>query len=47
MAILWHSWIGLTMEICTQVPDKVTRNALRRLSEWLDHDEEQGGEASS
>jgi len=26
-------------------PDKVTRDALRRLSDWLDHDEDQGGEA--
>jgi integrase len=42
MAILRHSRISLTMEIYTQVPDKVTRDALRRLSEWLDHDEDQG-----
>jgi hypothetical protein len=47
MAILRHSRIGLTMEIYTQVPDKVTRDALRRLGEWLDHDEDQGDEASS
>jgi hypothetical protein len=40
MAILRHSRIALTMEIYTQVPDKVTRDALRRLSDWLDHDEE-------
>jgi hypothetical protein len=26
------------MEIYTQVPDDVTRDALRRLSDWLDHD---------
>ena len=26
-------------------PDTVTRDALRRLSDWLDHDEDQGGEA--
>ena len=32
------------MEIHTQVPDKVTRDALRRLSDWLDHDEDQGDE---
>jgi hypothetical protein len=32
------------MEIYTQVPDKVTRDALRRLSDWLDHDEDQGDE---
>jgi hypothetical protein len=28
------------MEIYTQVPDTVTRDALRRLSDWLDHDDE-------
>jgi integrase len=43
MAMLRHSRIALTMEIYTQVPDKVTRDALRRLSDWLD----QGDEASS
>ena len=42
MAILRHSRIALTMEIYTQVPDKVTRAALRRLSDWLDHDGDQG-----
>lgn len=36
MAILRHSKIALTMEIYTQVPDKVTRDALRRLSDQLD-----------
>ena len=41
MAILRHSRIALTMEIYTQVPDKVTRAALRRLSDWLDHDGDQ------
>jgi integrase len=40
MAILRHSRISLTMEIYTQVPDKVTRSALWRLSDWLDHDDE-------
>lgn len=35
MAILRHSKIGLTMEIYTQVPDKTTREALRRLSDSL------------
>jgi integrase len=43
MAILRHSRIALTMEIYTQIPDKVTRDALRRLGDWLD----QGDEASS
>ena len=37
MAILRHSKIALTMEIYTQVPDEVTRAALRRLSDQLDH----------
>jgi hypothetical protein len=34
-------------EIYTQVPDKVTRDAIRRLSDWLDHDEDQADEVSS
>ena len=37
--ILRHSRIALTMEIYTQVPDKVTRDALRRLSDQLDSDQ--------
>ena len=41
MAILRHSRIALTMEIYTQVPDKATRDALRRLSDALD--DRQGG----
>jgi hypothetical protein len=47
MAILRHSRIALTMEVYTQVPDKVTRDALRRLSDWLDHSEDQGDEVRS
>ena len=35
MAILRHSRIAITMEIYTQVPDKATRDALRRLSDEL------------
>jgi len=35
------------MEIYTQVLDKVTRDALRRLSDWLDHGEHQGRAARS
>ena len=35
MAILRHSRIALTMEIYTQVPDKTTRDTLKRLSDWL------------
>jgi len=35
MAILRHSRIAITMETYTQVPDKVTRAALRRLSDRL------------
>ena len=44
MAILRHSRIALTMEIYTQVPDKVTREALKRLSDWLGHDQGDGGD---
>jgi integrase len=35
MAILRHSKISLTMEVYTQVPDKATRDALRKLSDFL------------
>ena len=35
MAILRHSKIALTMEIYTQVPDRATRESLKRLSEQL------------
>ena len=35
MAILRHSRIALTMEVYTQVPDKTTRDALERLSDFL------------
>ena len=36
MTILRHSRIGLTMDIYTQVPDKTTRAALKRLSDLFD-----------
>jgi hypothetical protein len=36
MAILRHSRIAMTMEIYTQVPDKTTKEALKRLSDLLD-----------
>jgi integrase len=36
MAILRHSRIALTMDIYTQVPDKTTRAALKRLSDLFD-----------
>lgn len=36
MKILRHSRSDITMEIYTQVPDKVTRAALKRLSDELD-----------
>ena len=39
MTILRHSRIGLTMDIYTQVPDKATRDALRRLSDLFDLDQ--------
>ena len=42
MAILRHSRIALTMDIYTQVPDKTTRAALKRLSDLFD-----GGQAGS
>ena len=45
MAILRHSRIALTMEIYTQGPDKVTRDALRRLSDGSTTTEDQGDEA--
>ena len=40
MAILRHSRIAMTMEIYTEVPDQATRDALGKLSGWL----EQAGE---
>jgi integrase len=36
MTILRHSRIGLTMDIYTQVPDKTSRDALKRLSDLFD-----------
>ena len=36
MAILRHSRIALTMDIYTQVPDKTTRDALKRLFDLFD-----------
>jgi hypothetical protein len=36
MRILRHSRISMTMEIYTQVPDQATRDALAKLSDWLD-----------
>jgi integrase len=35
MAILRHSRIALTMQVYTQVPDKTTRDVLKRLSDLL------------
>lgn len=35
MAILRHSRIALTMDVYTQDPDKTTRDALKRLSDFL------------
>jgi hypothetical protein len=35
MRILRHTKIAITMEIYTQVPDKATQDALRRLSDAL------------
>jgi integrase len=36
MRILRHSKIEVTMEVYTEVPDDITRDALRRLGEQLD-----------
>jgi integrase len=36
MQILRHSRISMTMEIYTQMPDQATRDALGKLSDWLD-----------
>jgi len=36
MRVLRHSKIAVTMEIYTEVPDSITREALRRLGEQLD-----------
>jgi integrase len=36
MQILRHSKIAITMEIYTEVPSAVTREALRKLGQWLD-----------
>ena len=33
--ILRHSKIAVTMEIYTEVPSAATRDALRKLGEWL------------
>jgi len=35
MQILRHSKIGLTMEIYTEVPSSSTRDALKKLGQWL------------
>jgi integrase len=36
MQILRHSKIAVTMEIYTEVPSAFTRDALRKLGQWLD-----------
>jgi hypothetical protein len=35
MRILRHSKIAVTMEIYTEAPSDATRDALRKLSDWL------------
>ena len=45
MALLCHSLIALTMKIYIEVPEQATRDALGRLSGWLD--EAGGGQADS
>jgi integrase len=42
MQILRHSRIALTMEIYTEVPDQATRDALGKLSDWLDQAADDG-----
>jgi hypothetical protein len=44
MAILRHSKIAMTMEVYTQVPDKATRDALRKLSDFLGGPQDDSGE---
>jgi integrase len=39
MAILRHAQIAITMEVYTEVPDEVTRAALKRLGDQLDRRE--------
>jgi hypothetical protein len=36
MQILRHSRVAITMEIYTEVPSAATREALRRLGQWLE-----------
>ena len=37
MAILRHAQISITMEVYTEVPDEVTRAALKSLGDQLGH----------
>lgn len=46
MLILRHSRIALTMEIYTEVPDQATRDALGKLSAWLDEADDDQADAS-
>jgi integrase len=39
MQILGHSRVAITMEIYTEVPSAATREALRRLGQWLEDTE--------
>ena len=36
MQILRHSRVAITMEIYTEVPSTATREALRKLGQWLE-----------
>jgi hypothetical protein len=36
MQILRHSRVAITMEIYTEIPSAVTREALRKLGQWLE-----------
>jgi len=44
MAILRHAQISITMEVYTEVPDEVTRKALKRLGDQLGHREPKPGQ---
>ena len=47
MAILRHAQIAITMEIYTEVPDEVTRAALKRLGDQLTSRDQAPGQAGS
>jgi hypothetical protein len=46
MAIIRHAQIAITMEIYTEVPDEVTRAALKRLGDQLSPHEPLQGDSN-